>query len=32
MCLMTAVRAFDDGEGELPNDPTDFTPYIDPVS
>jgi hypothetical protein len=28
---MTAVRSFDD-EDELPADPTDFTPYIDPVS
>jgi chloride channel 3/4/5 len=32
LCLMTAVRSFDDDDNELPADPTDFTPYIDPVS
>jgi chloride channel 3/4/5 len=31
LCLMTAVRSFDDEE-DMPSDPTDFTPYIDPVS
>lgn len=31
LCLMTVVRSLDDDEN-LPSDPTDFTPYIDPVS
>lgn len=30
LCLMAAVRSFDDDEDET-TDPTDFTPYIDPV-
>jgi chloride channel 3/4/5 len=32
LCLMTAVKAFDDDDSDVPADPTDFTPYIDPVS
>lgn len=32
LCLMTTVRSFDDDDSDLPSDPTDFTPYIDPVS
>jgi chloride channel 3/4/5 len=32
LCLMTAVRSFDEEDDEMPADPTDFTPYIDPVS
>lgn len=32
LCLMTAVSSFDDDGDEMPVDPTDFTPYIDPVS
>jgi chloride channel 3/4/5 len=31
LCLMTAVRPFEDDADEVPADPTDFTPYIDPV-
>lgn len=30
LCLMAAVKSFDDDEDET-TDPTDFTPYIDPV-
>lgn len=30
LCLMATVRSFDDDEDET-SDPTDFTPYIDPV-
>jgi chloride channel 3/4/5 len=30
LCLMVAVRPFDDDE-DLATDPTDFTRYIDPV-
>jgi|SRR5450432_4355946 chloride channel 3/4/5 len=31
LCLMTAVTSVDDDEDNVPVDPTDFTPYIDPV-
>jgi len=31
LCLMAAVRPFEDDADEAPADPTDFTPYIDPV-
>jgi len=31
LCLMTAVRSFGEDTDEAPADPTDFTPYIDPV-
>lgn len=31
LCLMAAVRSFDDDDDST-TDPTDFTPYIDPVS
>jgi chloride channel 3/4/5 len=31
-CLMTTVRSLDENEDDMPVDPTDFTPYIDPVS
>jgi chloride channel 3/4/5 len=30
LCMMATIKPFDDEE-ELPVDPTDFTPYIDPV-
>lgn len=30
LCLMAAVKSFDDDEDET-TDPSDFTPYIDPV-
>ena len=32
LCLMASISSFDDSDGEGQNDPTDFTPYIDPVS
>jgi chloride channel 3/4/5 len=32
LCLMTSVLDFDASDDEVANDPTDFTPYIDPVS
>ena len=33
LCLMATVRSLDDDDDEnIPADPTDFTPYIDPVS
>lgn len=32
LCLMTAVRRFEDDDEDMHIDPTDFTPYIDPVS
>lgn len=32
LCLMTAISSFDDSDDETFSDPTDFTPYIDPVS
>jgi chloride channel 3/4/5 len=31
LCLMATVKSFDDDE-DAATDPTDFTPYIDPVS
>ena len=31
LCLMTNIKSFD-SDDEEENDPTDFTPYIDPVS
>lgn len=31
LCLMDRVPSLDEDDGELP-DPTDFTPFIDPVS
>ena len=30
LCLMATVNSFDDSDGGQ-SDPTDFTPYIDPV-
>lgn len=32
LCLMTSINSFDDSDDEVDTDPTDFTPYIDPVS
>jgi chloride channel 3/4/5 len=32
LCLMTAVRSLEEDGDDMPTDPTDFTPYIDPVS
>lgn len=31
LCLMTAVRSFDEDDCDTALDPTDFTPYIDPA-
>ena len=31
LCLMTAIQNFDSDDDEDQHDPTDFTPYIDPV-
>src|SRR5690349_20514610 len=31
LCLMTSVKSFD-GDEDVDTDPTDFTPYIDPVN
>jgi len=31
LCLMAKVASFDDSDNEGTVDPTDFTPYIDPV-
>lgn len=32
LCLMATISNYDDSDGEEHSDPTDFTPYIDPVS
>lgn len=32
LCLMANVMRLDDSDEEAETDPTDFTPYIDPVS
>lgn len=32
LCLMATISNYDDSEEEERVDPTDFTPYIDPVS
>lgn len=32
LCLMTKILSFDESEADERPDPTDFTPYIDPVS
>jgi chloride channel 3/4/5 len=32
LCLMAKVLGLDDSDGEEEADPTDFTPYIDPVN
>lgn len=32
LCLMARVQSIEDSDGEGAVDPTDFTPYIDPVS
>jgi chloride channel 3/4/5 len=32
LCLMTSVTNFYESDNEAHSDPTDFTPYIDPVS
>jgi chloride channel 3/4/5 len=32
LCLMTTIASFEDSDDEVDSDPTDFTPYIDPVS
>lgn len=32
LCLMAGINSFDDSDDATHSDPTDFTPYIDPVS
>lgn len=31
LCLMSGVSSFDEDDDEVHDDPTDFTPYVDPV-